>query len=457
MDINGFKKLREREKIIKSESDPLIRIMQNDIIALEKKKSGKTISPPNGLPIIESIRGSEFKVQKEAEERAKEEAERQKEAEERVEKERIKAQKEAEERAEEERIKVRKEAEERAKEEAERQKEAEERAEEKRIKVRKEAEERAKEEAERQKEAEERAEEERIKAQKEAERQRIIKERRRKVEEIKTRLAKNAPKLIAGLVIIFLIIGTGIFFYWWNYIRIIPIAITHFECQNEQCTEIEGEGENQCQLNEDCKPIEPIVPKQLIPLHEIETIELSIEKYESFLSRLESIFRTKQEKDTFKSILIKLIKQTEKEYADFDSFVSISKINIPENIKNIITSSKINGDNYNLFLYNNGEENRVGLIISIEQSHDLVQNLNAWEETMVNDIRPLIFKNEILKSATEEFQDNTYKGVTVRYINFPTSDLSVDYAIIDNKLIITTSKDSMYAVIDTLIFVESID
>ncbi len=184
---------------------------------------------------------------------------------------------------------------------------------------------------------------------------------------------------------------------------------------------------------------------------------MSIEKYESFLSRLESIFRTKQEKDTFKSILIKLIKQTEKEYADFDSFVSISKINIPENIKNIITSSKINGDNYNLFLYNNGEENRVGLIISIEQSHDLVQNLNAWEETMVNDIRPLIFKNEILKSATEEFQDNTYKGVTVRYINFPTSDLSVDYAIIDNKLIITTSKDSMYAVIDTLIFVESID
>jgi len=401
MNIDGFKKTK---KIISSKSDPLIRIMRNDMISLEGKKSGEKVSPPDMLPIVESIKNSELKAQKEAEIRAREEAEKQKELREKAERERIKAQKEAE------------------------------------IRV--------KEEAERKKEAEE-------KDRKEAEKARKIKEkeirkiqRTEKIKEIKIRLVKNAPKLITGLIVIFLIAGIGIFFYWWNYVRVIPPVITHFECQNEQCVEIEGEGENQCQLNEDCKPI---IPEQLISSYKIETIELPIEKYESFIDRFESIYRTKQEKNTFKSVLIKLIKQTKKEYADLYFFISISKINIPENIQNAIADSEINGDNYNLFLYNNGEENRVGLIISMKESPSLVKDLITWEETMVDDISSFIFKNEILESATEEFQDNIYNGVTMRYINFPTSDLSVDYAIIGDKLIITTSKDSMYAVIDALI------
>ncbi|MFH0805816.1 MAG: hypothetical protein V1901_02990 [Patescibacteria group bacterium] len=426
MDINGFKKTKKREEIIKSESDPLIRTMRGDIIAQEKKRGNRKASPPDGLPIVESInesiRDSEFKVQREIKEKAQKEAE-------------VRAEKEAE------RQKVlREKAEARAKEEAERQKVLREKAEKERIKLQERA----------QKIAQEKAEEE-------AERQKVLREkeikrakRKERIKEIKAGLVKNTPKLIAGLIIVFLIIGVGIYFYWWNYVRIVPVAITHFECQNEQCVEVEGEGVKQCQLNEDCKLIEPTVPEQLILSDKIETIELPIKEYESFINRLESIYRTKQE-DTLKSILIKLIKYTREEYADFDFFVLASKINIPENIRNVIASSNINGDNYNLFLYNNGEENRAGLIIKMGQSPDLVENLKAWEDTITNDIQPLIFKDESLEPATEEFQDNIYKEVSMRYLNFPTSDLSVDYAIIGDKLVITTSKDSMYAIIDALI------
>ena len=498
MNIDGLKTMKKGGKIIKSKPDLLIRTMQDDMIALGEKKNNRKASPPDSLPIVELVNKEKLKAekeamiraeeeaekrkeaekkdrevkiraQKEAEIRAREEAEKRKEAEEEAQKEaeiraraeakrREKAEKEAKEEAEKRRIKDEKEAEIRAREEAEKRKEAAKEAERQRIKAQKEAEIRAKEEAKRREEAEEVAKKQRIKVEKEAEKQRKIKEKENrkarrieKIKEIKIKLAKNAPKLIAGLIIISLIIGIGIFFYWWNYIRIIPVSPTHFECKNEQCIEMEGEGVNQCKLDEGCKIIKPVIPELLILSDKTETIELPIKEYRSFIDRLESIYRTKQEENTLNSILIKSIKSTKEEYANFDFFVLISGINIPENIKSAIADSEINGDNYNLFLHNNGKDNRMGLIISMGQDPDLVQNLSAWEETLVADIKPFIFKDEVLESTTEGFQDNTYNGVAMRYINFPTSDLSVDYAIIGDKLIITTSKDSMYAIIDALI------
>ncbi|KKS26107.1 MAG: hypothetical protein UU87_C0003G0027 [Parcubacteria group bacterium GW2011_GWA2_42_11] len=50
----------------------------------------------------------------------------------------------------------------------------------------------------------------------------------------------------------------------------------------------------------------------------------------------------------------------------------------------------------------------------------------------------------------KSFLDNIYKNVTIRYINLPDSSLTIDYAIVDRLLLITTSKASMYAVIDRL-------
>ena len=271
----------------------------------------------------------------------------------------------------------------------------------------------------------------------------------------------NTPKLVAGLTVIFLIIGVGIFLYWWNYIRVAPVTITHFECQNKQCVEVIGEGESKCKIDSDCNPIvpiEPVIPEKLISSAEIEIIELPIKEYKLFLGELESIFKKDQEKELFKVVLTKLVKQTEKKYVDFSSFLVISKINIPENIQSIIADDgDIDGNNYNLFLYNNGENNRTGLIISIDQNLNLVENFKAWEETMFNDIKSLIFEDEVLEPAIKEFQDNIYNEVVIRYINLPTSDLSIDYAIIEDKLIITTSKDSMYAVIDNLVPVNNVE
>jgi len=424
MNIDGFKRLK-KEKATEVKTDSLIRTMKDDIAFLESKNGNKKIFPPRDLPIVESAREANFKAQREAEERAGEEAERQKKLEEEAERQRIKAQREAEERAGEE---------------AERQKKLEEEAERQRIKAQREAEERAREEAERQKKLEEEAERQRIKAQREA-------ERKEKIRNLKLKLLNNLPKIIAGLVVVILIIGTSVFFYWWNYVRIVPVIVTHFECQNEQCIEVEGEGESECQINDNCKPT---VPKNIISASKTETIELKIEEKDLFLDKLKAIFKSKQEKDTFRIILIKLIEDKKTHYSNFNDFISLANISIPESIKESISKSDINGNNYNLFLHSNGEENRLGLIINMKDGSDLAQELNNWEKTIVVDMKSFFFKNEELKLATEDFQDNIYNETAIRYLNLPDSNLTIDYAIINNNLLITTSKESMYALIDAL-------
>jgi hypothetical protein len=58
--------------------------------------------------------------------------------------------------------------------------------------------------------------------------------------------------IFIGLAVILIIGGIGGFFYWWNYLRSVPL-VTHFECQNNQCLNVEGEGEDKCQTDQDCQ------------------------------------------------------------------------------------------------------------------------------------------------------------------------------------------------------------
>lgn len=75
-------------------------------------------------------------------------------------------------------------------------------------------------------------------------------------------------------------------------------------------------------------------------------------------------------------------------------------------------------------------------------------------EMMLNTTaRPLIWLNNSPGTqAAPGFQNNTYKSVSVRYLNFSLPDLSLDYALIPDKqlLLIATSQEAIYAVLDRL-------
>jgi len=126
---------------------------------------------------------------------------------------------------------------------------------------------------------------------------------------------------------------------------------------------------------------------------------------------------------------------------------------LPERVIQSVVVDDLGGSNYTFFSYNQTEGKRLGLVIKIAEGIDLSADLKEWEVSIperVNEFS-VYLGDEILLATTEEFQDNIYNNIPIRYFNLPDPDLSVDYAIIGDKLIITTSKDSMYAVIDALL------
>lgn len=118
-------------------------------------------------------------------------------------------------------------------------------------------------------------------------------------------------------------------------------------------------------------------------------------------------------------------------------------------------------DNFNeefsLFIYldpSAGEANqknaRLGLAINLKDEQKAVAAMSAKEKTLATDLSFLLLDNDILM-AGGIFKDNIKNGVPIRYVNFYAGgSLSIDYAFTDSRLIIATSKNTMWAILDKI-------
>ena len=75
--------------------------------------------------------------------------------------------------------------------------------------------------------------------------------------------------------------------------------------------------------------------------------------------------------------------------------------------------------------------------------------MEDWERTMAQDLRPMVFGNPSLPPS--EFSSATYRGIPVRFINLPISTTAINYALTDSFIVIATSKNSLYNVLDGII------
>lgn len=99
-------------------------------------------------------------------------------------------------------------------------------------------------------------------------------------------------------------------------------------------------------------------------------------------------------------------------------------------------------------------ERRFALVVEVKDAFLLSQAVNEWEATIANEISSLWNINKS-KQGSITFLDNTYRGASIRYKNFPYSDRSIDYAIVTalngkSYLVVTGSREAMYATIDKL-------
>jgi len=107
-------------------------------------------------------------------------------------------------------------------------------------------------------------------------------------------------------------------------------------------------------------------------------------------------------------------------------------------------------DNYTLVFYGQDGKRRLGLVIEAIDSSKLKDQLKFWEKTMLDDLKNLFLNENLGEPTSKTFSDNLYQGVLIRYINFPGLDLTIDYAVSGNLLLLSTSKESMYQIIDRI-------
>lgn len=97
------------------------------------------------------------------------------------------------------------------------------------------------------------------------------------------------------------------------------------------------------------------------------------------------------------------------------------------------------------------ERSRFGLVVKLHSIANATTNLRAWEQTMPADLDRYLRTGRFGPAAEQPgWHDSDYRGIQIRYANFPLADQSIDYAVLsgDNLLLIATSRENMYGLID---------
>ncbi len=231
---------------------------------------------------------------------------------------------------------------------------------------------------------------------------------------------RNWKKIIISFLSLIVIFGVSFYFFWTHFIRIIP-----------------------------AQP--PILPQSLVAVEKDFIISLDEQYNEKPDSpALADLLKTSQPSGTFNRVLFqKFYRVGRQEKIDWLSLdETFKKIGI-----NKIPLSSLK-DDYSLFIYNQNGGKRLGLVIAVDNLGLAREQLLVWEdEGMISDLNPLIRHLSFGQAATRSFQDNIYRGIKIRYMNFPDPDVSIDYALLPEKnyLLISTSKESMYQLIDRLL------
>lgn len=405
------KNLKENDAPINALPEYKIRTMKDDLARKELEKEAIKAAPPKELPIVEEIikkapkplkpeKIKPLKIKKDKPKKIKPNKE-EKERIKREKKERHKRNKEEKERI---RLQIKEEKE-------EKKKAKQERKEEKRMKKEEEREEKKKEEKPKKIERAPLPGIEELISSKFPEPPKLEKEEIKRPKEKKTREPKKPKKWLAWLLIIILII-------------IIVFAVFYLIGSKPE---------------PEPEPEPPSVSESLIPVDETKILNLA---NTSFIDLLSQEAEKDQSVGTFKRIAIL---KNETEFLSLNELLEKLNINIPP-----YAFAELE-NNYTLIIYSQNGKKKLELIAKVKNSDNLNDQLGFWEQTMVNDLQGLFLIESPGTPATNEFQNNNYKNTAIRYINFPEPDLTIDYAIVNNLLILGTSKELMYKTIDKIV------
>lgn len=107
-------------------------------------------------------------------------------------------------------------------------------------------------------------------------------------------------------------------------------------------------------------------------------------------------------------------------------------------------------DAFSLFVYNDNALTRLGLAIDSSDPIKLKNLIASEERTLAKNISPIFLAPDYTLTA-KAYASSNYNSLAIRYVNIISpEDLSVDYTISQNKLIIGTTKMTLRSVMDYL-------
>lgn len=185
---------------------------------------------------------------------------------------------------------------------------------------------------------------------------------------------------------------------------------------------------------------EPAIPQAVAQLDQTVIIEIGALDKQVILSKLFSEnSKVSGEKITAR-YLIKLSNQSEKRFLASKEWADLLELKFPTNFWQYISEMELVG-------YKSGNTWRYGLITKIN-NRDQVKNMtDNWQSAILTDLKPLYIEKTYTLPTKLMFAENSYFDFYKRYINLPTPDISIDYAISSDYFVVATSKDMVYSLL----------
>lgn len=122
--------------------------------------------------------------------------------------------------------------------------------------------------------------------------------------------------------------------------------------------------------------------------------------------------------------------------------------NAYETLLDSITGSAITGVRASTGV---AEKESIAIIVLEEGSSDRVRDALSVLEPAFTALGPVLTGRAV---DTEGFMEYEHEDILIRFINFPAPDRAVDYALIGDVLLLTSSRDSMFDLIDSIVHAE---
>lgn len=194
-------------------------------------------------------------------------------------------------------------------------------------------------------------------------------------------------------------------------------------------------------------PIKIPPPEALFNTDASRTITVSADDRSGFLKLVTDTLQEPEREKTVKRILIKIQKGQNEHYASMAEFFDLWHIAPPQNFLQHLDPA------FMFFVYYGPDGARVGFATKTRDQNRTLSDIFFWEQTLVSDVRPFFFQEQIHPPEPPLFEDRTSSNTDWRYIKLSSQkDIGIGYLIFQaNRLVIfTTSKSSMENIIKTL-------